>query len=184
MRRDEQRKRGVELRHHRLVFATAVADAATMLARRDKDAFDAICDHVLVIDHAAKPSLSGKQPVVGTYRLLRQDVAERHGGKVVPLDLEHRHVGLGIGADHLGLVGLAVVGRHLDLVGAVDDVIVGHDIAVGGDDEARALGLGEAARTLATHAGQAGNAILAEAALDILNTSAEVAEAPGGDLEG
>src|SRR5688500_1914552 len=31
----------------------AIADAATMLARRDKDAFDRICDHLLVIDHAA-----------------------------------------------------------------------------------------------------------------------------------
>jgi L-ornithine Nalpha-acyltransferase len=58
----------------------AIADAPTMLARRDKDAFDKICDHILVLDHAAKPSLSGKQPVVGTYRLLRQDIAEQHGG--------------------------------------------------------------------------------------------------------
>ncbi len=59
---------------------TAIADAATMLAQRDKDAFDKICDHLLVIDHAAKPTLSGKQPVVGTYRLLRQELAEPHGG--------------------------------------------------------------------------------------------------------
>jgi L-ornithine Nalpha-acyltransferase len=59
---------------------TAIADAATLLARRDKDAFDKICDHLLVVDHAAKPSLSGKQPVVGTYRLLRHDVATDTGG--------------------------------------------------------------------------------------------------------
>lgn len=74
-------KRAQKLRYK--VFyknGTAIADAATMLAQRDKDAFDAFCDHLLVIDHAAKPSLSGKQPVVGTYRLLRQDVASRHGG--------------------------------------------------------------------------------------------------------
>jgi putative hemolysin len=74
-------KRAQKLRYR--VFykdGTAIADAATMLARRDKDAFDKICDHLLVIDHAAKPSMSGKQPVVGTYRLLRQDVAENHGG--------------------------------------------------------------------------------------------------------
>lgn len=58
----------------------AIADAATLLAQRDKDAFDKICDHLLVIDHAARPSMSGKQPAVGTYRLLRQDVADRHGG--------------------------------------------------------------------------------------------------------
>ncbi|WP_420131044.1 GNAT family N-acetyltransferase [Rhodopseudomonas sp.] len=74
-------KRAQKLRYR--VFykdGTAIADAATLLARRDKDAFDKICDHLLVIDHAAKPSLSGKQPVVGTYRLLRQEVADRHGG--------------------------------------------------------------------------------------------------------
>jgi putative hemolysin len=74
-------KRAQKLRYR--VFykdGTAIADAATLLARRDKDAFDKICDHLLVIDHAAKPSISGKQPVVGTYRLLRQDVAENHGG--------------------------------------------------------------------------------------------------------
>lgn len=74
-------KRAQKLRYK--VFykdGTAIADAATMLAQRDKDAFDKICDHLMVVDHAAKPSLSGKQPVVGTYRLLRQDVAEAHGG--------------------------------------------------------------------------------------------------------
>jgi putative hemolysin len=58
----------------------AIADAPTLLARRDRDPFDAICEHLLVIDHAAKPSFGGKLPVVGTYRLLQQAVAERHGG--------------------------------------------------------------------------------------------------------
>ena len=74
-------KRAQKLRYR--VFykdGTAIAGAATLFARRDKDAFDRICDHLLVIDHAAKPSISGKQPVVGTYRLLRQDVAANHGG--------------------------------------------------------------------------------------------------------
>jgi putative hemolysin len=74
-------KRAQKLRYR--VFykdGSAIADAATLLARRDKDAFDRICDHLMVIDHAAKPSMSGKQPVVGTYRLLRQEVAESHGG--------------------------------------------------------------------------------------------------------
>ena len=74
-------KRAQKLRYE--IFyknGTAIADAATLLARRDKDAFDKICDHLLVVDHAAKPSLRGKPPVVGTYRLLRQDVARNHGG--------------------------------------------------------------------------------------------------------
>jgi putative hemolysin len=57
----------------------AIADAATRLSRRDIDAFDSICDHLLVIDHARENGAKGPN-VVGTYRLLPQDVAERHGG--------------------------------------------------------------------------------------------------------
>jgi putative hemolysin len=59
----------------------ALADAATWLVRRDVDAFDAVCDHLLVIDHATADRRRARAPaVVGTYRLLRQEVAERHGG--------------------------------------------------------------------------------------------------------
>ena len=58
----------------------AIADAATLLARRDKDAFDKICDHLVVIDHDAPPTFRGRQPIVGTYRLLRQDMADAHDG--------------------------------------------------------------------------------------------------------
>jgi L-ornithine Nalpha-acyltransferase len=58
---------------------SAVADAAACLARRDVDLFDALCDHLLVIDHAAA-SPRGRPAVIGTSRLLRQDMAERCGG--------------------------------------------------------------------------------------------------------
>jgi putative hemolysin len=59
----------------------ALADAATKLARRDVDAFDPLCDHLLVVDHAAQIRRLRKTPVVvGTYRLLRQEVAEPYGG--------------------------------------------------------------------------------------------------------
>ena len=65
----------------------AIPDFASRLKRRDIDPFDAICDHLLVIDTAAPakkknalPSLPYKPRVVGTYRLLRQDVAQQHGG--------------------------------------------------------------------------------------------------------
>jgi L-ornithine Nalpha-acyltransferase len=51
---------------------SAVPDPVSRLSRRDRDAYDAICDHLLVLDHG-RPS----SPVVGTYRLLRQDVADR-----------------------------------------------------------------------------------------------------------
>jgi L-ornithine Nalpha-acyltransferase len=41
----------------------------------EEDAYDRDCDHLIVIDHA-RPG----RPVVGTYRLLREDVASRIGG--------------------------------------------------------------------------------------------------------
>jgi putative hemolysin len=60
---------------------SAVADPGRLFARRDIDAYDAICDHLLVIDHEARETRPGSKPaVVGTYRLLRQSIAEDHGG--------------------------------------------------------------------------------------------------------
>ncbi|WP_111388390.1 GNAT family N-acetyltransferase, partial [Rhodoplanes serenus] len=74
---------------------SAVADAATLLARRDVDAWDAVCDHLLVLDHG-RPTRHGPA-VVGTYRLLRQEIAERCGGfytagefDIAPLIARHR----------------------------------------------------------------------------------------------
>jgi putative hemolysin len=58
---------------------SAVADAATLIARRDVDPYDAMCDHLLVLDHACRAGRKGPA-VVGTYRLLRQEIAERCGG--------------------------------------------------------------------------------------------------------
>lgn len=55
----------------------ATASAEARLSRRDRDRFDGYCDHLLVIDHARG---AGGGAVVGTYRLLRRSVAERHGG--------------------------------------------------------------------------------------------------------
>jgi len=58
---------------------SAVPDAAALVARRDVDPYDAVCDHLLVVDHAVRNRI-GRPSVVGTYRLLRQDMAERHAG--------------------------------------------------------------------------------------------------------
>jgi putative hemolysin len=46
--------------------------------KRDADAWDLVCDHLLVLD----TSIEGdpEDQIVGTYRLLRQDVAARTGG--------------------------------------------------------------------------------------------------------
>jgi putative hemolysin len=61
---------------------SAVPRGASLLSRRDVDEYDAICDHLLVLDHGVKTGAlrRGKPKVVGTYRLLRQEVAERHQG--------------------------------------------------------------------------------------------------------
>jgi L-ornithine Nalpha-acyltransferase len=61
---------------------SAVPSGAARLSRRDVDAFDAICDHLLVLDHdvRARPFRAPRPKVVGTYRLLRQEVADRHRG--------------------------------------------------------------------------------------------------------
>ena len=45
-------------------------------ARRDIDGYDQICDHLLVLDHTRG---SGAEAVVGTYRLIRREAAERFG---------------------------------------------------------------------------------------------------------
>ena len=57
----------------------AVADIATWFMRRDSDYFDRICDYLMVLDSSRQTAADGSS-VVGTCRLLRQDVAERHGG--------------------------------------------------------------------------------------------------------
>jgi len=44
--------------------------------KRDFDAFDTHCDHLLVLDHMRKD----KSPVIGTYRLIRREAAAKSGG--------------------------------------------------------------------------------------------------------
>jgi len=59
----------------------AIANPARLFARRDIDGYDTICDHLLVFDHAARERSALNRPsVVGTYRLLRQPLAEDYGG--------------------------------------------------------------------------------------------------------
>jgi putative hemolysin len=60
---------------------SAKPDVVSRMFRRDADRFDGACDHLLVIDHAARGRFGGIKPqVVGTYRLMRQSAATRLGG--------------------------------------------------------------------------------------------------------
>jgi len=80
-------KRAQRLRYE--VFYEEMSARPTITAqmrRRDEDPFDALCDHLLVVDTAnARPGASAwtnpnRPNVVGTYRILRQDVAMRGPG--------------------------------------------------------------------------------------------------------
>ena len=69
------------------VFFEEMSATPTRLAqfrRRDEDAYDAICDHLLVVDlDQTTPRRHGRPErpkVVGTYRILRQEIAERGPG--------------------------------------------------------------------------------------------------------
>jgi putative hemolysin len=78
---------------------SAVPGVINLLTRRDIDVFDAVCDHLLVFDHEARGWPRARSRVVGAYRLLRQDVAERVGGFYAAgeyeiSDLLQRHRGL------------------------------------------------------------------------------------------
>ncbi|HBR69072.1 MAG TPA: hemolysin-like protein, partial [Rhodospirillaceae bacterium] len=53
----------------------AIPTKEMMKLRRDMDDLDAVADHLIVIDNS-----SGKDVIVGTYRLLRRGPAEKHGG--------------------------------------------------------------------------------------------------------
>ncbi len=66
-------------------------------------------------------------------------VAELGEGGGLGFDLDQGDVGLGVGPDDLGRIFVSLDGEDLDLLGVLDDVVVGQDVAVGADEEARSL---------------------------------------------
>jgi len=61
---------------------SAIGAANTLWSKRDCDRFDAVCDHLVVLDRSppARSLLRLRPEIVGTYRLLRQDIAAKHHG--------------------------------------------------------------------------------------------------------
>jgi putative hemolysin len=61
---------------------SATPGALAMLSRRDEDPYDAVFDHLLVVDRGdpAREHRWRRPRVVGTYRMLRQEVADRNHG--------------------------------------------------------------------------------------------------------
>jgi len=52
-------------------------DAETSASKRDRDAYDAVADHLLVFDHALGEGVEG---IVGAYRLIRKEAASKLDG--------------------------------------------------------------------------------------------------------
>ena len=77
----------------------------------------------------------GQHPFAQTQRV---GAAEGERRKVLALDLDERHVGRRVRADDFGIEDAAVVELHAQFGGILDDVVVGHDVAVGRDNHARA----------------------------------------------
>ena len=63
---------------YRVFYETMGARPLPEMARlrRDSDPFDNICDHLLVLDHSRG---TGAEAIVGTYRLIRREAAQRCG---------------------------------------------------------------------------------------------------------
>lgn len=63
---------------------SAVPSRLAQFRRRDEDAYDALCDHLLVVDlDQTIPGRAGRPErpkVIGTYRILRQEIAEQGPG--------------------------------------------------------------------------------------------------------
>ena len=58
----------------------AIPNPGRLFKRRDVDSYDAICEHLLVLDHASPDGQQGnRSAMVGTYRLLRQTLADEYG---------------------------------------------------------------------------------------------------------
>ena len=54
----------------------ALTDPVVLASGRDRDAYDAVADHLLVVDHDLG---DGRESVVGTYRLIRESAAKTVG---------------------------------------------------------------------------------------------------------
>ena len=75
---DEAEILAAEKLRYRVFYEEMGAEPTPTMARekRDVDEFDSVCDHLLVIDHA-RPA---DEAVVGTYRLMREEVALQNDG--------------------------------------------------------------------------------------------------------
>lgn len=69
------------LRYEVFYEEMAAKPVGDMYARRlDYDRFDGVADHLMVLDRSTSSHPGDAGKVIGTYRLIRRDVADAHGG--------------------------------------------------------------------------------------------------------
>src|SRR4029077_2945 len=110
-------------------------------------------DEVLVIEADAAGAAGGADDAGGDRLADAERIANRQddvahfdlftirhldGGQVLGVDLDHGDVGLGVAANDLGGELAAILEGILHFIGAIDDVVVGADIAVIGGNDAGA----------------------------------------------
>jgi len=79
-RSSEEVKQAQRLRYR--VFyeeMSAIANVRALVSGRDRDPFDRFCDHMLVLDESVDDGFGAPQ-IIGTYRLLRQEIAAEKRG--------------------------------------------------------------------------------------------------------
>ncbi|MBO6825611.1 MAG: GNAT family N-acetyltransferase [Sneathiella sp.] len=111
----------------------AAASPSVKLLKRDFDAFDDYCDHLIVIDQSRSSDID--VCVVGTYRLLRKSIAEQHQGYYSADEFDLRrleaysgeHVELGrscVDPEYRGKAIMQLLWR------GIADYIMAHDISL------------------------------------------------------
>lgn len=79
--------RAAQQLRYRVFYEEMKAKASPAIAaeQRDFDEFDTYCDHLLVLDHKLG---EGPESIIGTYRLLRRSVADRHRGFYTEMEFD------------------------------------------------------------------------------------------------
>ena len=128
---------GVKRRPARVAFVDGRVDLDVIVIRSRADVAAARRDDAGGDGFAEAERIADRDDPIADARLMLGEFHVREG--LVGVDLDEGNVGLRVGADDLGLVFGAIVGGDLHGLGVFDDVVIGHRVAVGRNEEARAF---------------------------------------------
>ncbi len=128
---------GVKRRPARIAFVDGRVDLDVIVIRSRADVAAARRDDAGGDGFAEAERIADRDDPIADARLMLGEFHVREG--LVGVDLDEGNVGLRVGADDLGLVFGAIVGGDLHGLGVFDDVVIGHRVAVGRNEEPRAF---------------------------------------------